>query len=320
MNELHRKILNGKSDEELVKLYRSHPIKNIIVNLIFAIVLIVILVPGSALGDSYIFALIGVSIVGTLISQAICPLGMRGWIYDILKARGKNICALESDMGITYNEKLELALCIIAVALVVFNYLFNILAAVFILALAVGLAVVGGGIFYLMYVVAGAGASNGFADISLRLSKASCVPAKYALAYFGSVMSFKVFRSFKENMAPRAGGYTSDALETSPKNMSKDLSNLQISNYLSLDGLISGGSVRIVNSSVEARFNSVEFTVEAEVASYGGRFVDTAGISRSLENDATKILEEQVSKFLSDYPNADSVYVHGTVSVSVTER
>jgi len=60
MNELHRKILNGKSDEELVKLYRSHPIKNIIVNLIFAIVLIVILVSGSALGDSYIFSLIGV--------------------------------------------------------------------------------------------------------------------------------------------------------------------------------------------------------------------------------------------------------------------
>lgn len=103
---------------------------------------------------------------------------MRGWIYDILKARGKNIYALESDMGITYNEKLELALCIIAAALVVFNYLFNILAAVFILALAVGLAVVGGGIFYLMYVISGAGASNGLADISLRLSKASCIPAK----------------------------------------------------------------------------------------------------------------------------------------------
>ena len=319
MNELHRKSLSSKSDEELVRLYHSHPIKNIIVNLIFAIVLITILLSGSSLGDNYLLVLIGVSIVGTLIAQAICPLGVRSWIYDILRSRGKNIYSIESDLGIVRNEKLELSLCIIAVILVVFNYLFNILAAVFILALATGL-VVGGGILYLMYIISGAGASNGLADVALRLSKACCVPAKFALSYFVSVMSFKVFRSFKNDMGPRQSGYTSDILETNPKNMSRDLSDLQISNYLSLSGLVSGGSVRIVRRDVQARFNSVEFEVEAEVDSYGGQFVDTTSIARSLESDATKILDAQVSKFLSDYPNASSVNIHGNVRVSVIER
>lgn len=320
MNSLHRKILNGKSDEQLLKLYHSHPIKNIIVNLIFATVLIITLASGSSLGDYYLLALIGVSIIGTILSQAICPLGVRSWILEILKSRGKNIYSLEKKYGITYNEKLEIVLCIIAIILVVFNYLFNILAAVIILVLSLAIAVAWGGILYLLYIIAGAGASNGLADVALRLSKASCVPAKYAFAYFKSVMSFNVFRSIKEDVGYRAQGYTSDAGETDPAYMSKELSNLQISNYLSLSGLVSGGNVRIVRDSVVARFNNVEFEIDAVIDAIGDQFVDTANITRSIESDATNILEGQIAKFLSDYPNADPVEVRGRVTLEVARR
>jgi len=100
--------------------------------------------------------------------------------------------------------------------------------------------------------------------------------------------------------------------------MSKELSDLQIDPYLSLDSVVSPSSLcKIVKKTVEASATNVYFTIEAKMdASLSETSSDVLYCERELESQAKNILKKQINKFLKDYPNASDVKVDGEIIIT----
>jgi len=162
---------------------------------------------------------------------------------------------------------------------------------------------------------------NGLASACMRGSKLATIPLKLAGKLLTSLISFSVFSDRKESLSKyktNEKSYSADALETDPKKMSKELSDLQIDPYLSLDSVVSPSSLcKIVKKTVEASATNVYFTIEAKMdASLSVTSSDVLYCERELESQAKNILKKQINKFLKDYPNASDVKVDGEIIIT----
>ena len=168
-------------------------------------------------------------------------------------------------------------------------------------------------------IVFSASSSNGGASGATRGAKACCIPAKYAGAYLVSVLSFKAFSDLKaDHVEYKSFDFTSDAFETDPKKMSKELSNLQINSYLSLNGIVYPYyNCEVVRQDLQARGTAVSYEIEVTCKAGEKETVDEAAIARNISDQAKAALEKQAERFLQDYPNADQVKIDGTVRVNI---
>ncbi len=312
-----------KTDEQLIAQFHSFPLKRmvayILVTLVFSI--------GFLFSEQIILFLVAGSVL-IIIAEWLFPLGTRKALAEEIKVRcgGENNISksayeylYEREFKLTgqvKSVKIEKLFNIIATVLLVIDYLFYILAAVIAVALAGAITIIAGGICYLAYIIFGAGRANGAAEAVLRLAKATVIPTKWAFKLLGYVLSFKVFRVKEDSYEAMEKFATTDtstikskySTKEDPAQMSRDLSELQIDSYLSLDSLLlptycswEGGRVRLL----EASFSNVyvEGTLLAKKFLYKSQ-PDLDKLVREVETKIKSILEGQINKFLQDYPNA----------------
>ena len=325
MGELMKKSLLKKSNEELVKKYHATPLNSVICYSIITIIIVAALMllgatESTSDNEYLLFIVIGVCIAGPILGELIYPLGLQKQILTILQDRGINVWKKGKELGIKNSYKKAKTLLIIAIILWIINFIFKLFGGLVLVVFALAIAITLGGILMLASVIFQAAGSNGLASACMRGSKLATLPLKLAGKLLMTLLSFSAFADTKDTLnkyKENDNSYSADALETDPKKMSKELSDLQIDEYLSLDNVVSPTSqCEITKKKVEARGTHVYFEIEAVVTLIDGDTTSTTSYcEREIKSQAESELEKQVMKFLNTYPNATKVKVDGTVKI-----
>lgn len=327
-------------DEKLIKSFRSYPVKsfifNLVVFLIYAASLIVSYLLRSSNGG---FILLAILVFGCLISvvfNKILSMQTPKVIAEIMMKKYKTPSDSSDNpffyyfrrehelLGNDQKKKNFIVLKILSVVLKIINLLFTLLASVFLLALALIPAIILGGFSYIAYIIFHSGGSNGLGDLMLRLAHASFIPLKYIWSFvcFICKNQFQDGKIPQDTHTPKIARPSEDhvtILGTDPKEMGKTQSALQIDSYLSVPQASAIFNPHCAHwqetPQLIARGSDVSFT--ARIVAHGAHYKNDYE-RQTLLNEATanveRELNQQIDRFLKDYPNA----TRATVDVKIT--